>query len=249
MLRAKLFEGPCRSAVGLVLHQVEGQAVHAAPDSAGFAGAAGRLNRRWHGRRHRQPAATDATARCRTHRHLRQATDEEHGHDCADGAVRDRRRRGVAARPRHRVRQGMVDRLESVPRVVHQRHPVGASSAGPGNEGGDHRHGRDHGDGDAHCRSTRHPRRRLSQRVRTHTPVRPSHAQRDALQRTLLESAIRSGRYELARFLASERLGVRDNGVYNWTQRARALRGLGDTAGAEAADRRAAANRDKFANA
>ena len=76
-----------------------------------------------------------------------------------------------------------------------------------------------------------------------------SHAQRDALQRTLLESAIRSGRYELARFLASERLGVRDNGVYNWTQRARALRGLGDTAGAEAADRRAAANRDKFANA
>ena len=34
-----------------------------------------------------------------------------------------------------------------------------------------------------------------------------SHAQRDALHRTLLESALRSGRYELARALTSERLG------------------------------------------
>jgi len=76
-----------------------------------------------------------------------------------------------------------------------------------------------------------------------------SHAQRDALQRTLLESAIRSGRYELARWLASERLGVRDNGVYNWTQRARALRGLGDAAGADDSDRRAAAFRTQFAAA
>jgi hypothetical protein len=74
-----------------------------------------------------------------------------------------------------------------------------------------------------------------------------SHAQRDALQRTLLESAIRSGRYELARFLASERLGMRDSGVYNWTQRARALRGLGDTAGADTADRVATQYRGKFA--
>ncbi|HZX55322.1 MAG TPA: tetratricopeptide repeat protein [Ilumatobacteraceae bacterium] len=76
-----------------------------------------------------------------------------------------------------------------------------------------------------------------------------SHAQRDALQRTLLESAIRSGRYELARFLSSERLGVRDAGVYNWTQRARALRGLGDATGAEDADRHAATYRRKFATA
>ena len=76
-----------------------------------------------------------------------------------------------------------------------------------------------------------------------------SHAQRDALQRTLLESAIRSGRFELARFLASERLGVCDAGVYNWTQRARALRGLGDTTGADDADRRAAAHRQQFATA
>jgi len=76
-----------------------------------------------------------------------------------------------------------------------------------------------------------------------------SHAQRDALQRTLLESAIRSGRFELARFLASERLGVRDAGVYNWTQRARALRGLGDTVGADDADRQATAHRQRFAAA
>ena len=69
-----------------------------------------------------------------------------------------------------------------------------------------------------------------------------SHAQRDALQRTLLESALRCGRFELARALTAERLGVRERSVYSWTQRARALRGLGDTAGAErAAEQRAAA--------
>ena len=55
-----------------------------------------------------------------------------------------------------------------------------------------------------------------------------SHAQRDALQRTLLESALAVGRYELARALTAERLGVRETSVYGWTQRARALRGLGD---------------------
>ena len=58
-----------------------------------------------------------------------------------------------------------------------------------------------------------------------------SHAQRDALQRTLLESALRSGRFELARALTAERLGVRESSVYGWTQRARALRGLGDAGG------------------
>ncbi|MET0579291.1 MAG: tetratricopeptide repeat protein, partial [Ilumatobacteraceae bacterium] len=63
-----------------------------------------------------------------------------------------------------------------------------------------------------------------------------SHAQRDALQRTLLESALRAGRYDLARALTAERLGVRETSVYGWTQRARALRGLGDVTGAAAAD-------------
>ncbi|MDP9464908.1 MAG: tetratricopeptide repeat protein [Actinomycetota bacterium] len=73
-----------------------------------------------------------------------------------------------------------------------------------------------------------------------------SHAQRDALQRTLLESALRSGRYELARALTSERLGVRESSVYSWSQRARALRGLGDNAAAATAEQRAAECRAGF---
>jgi hypothetical protein len=73
-----------------------------------------------------------------------------------------------------------------------------------------------------------------------------SHAQRDALQRTLLESALRAGRYELARALTSERLGVRESSVYGWSQRARALRGLGDSSAAETAEQRAAAYRAGF---
>ena len=76
-----------------------------------------------------------------------------------------------------------------------------------------------------------------------------SHAQRDALQRTLLESALRAGRYELARALTAERLGVRETSVYGWTQRARALRGLGDLTGAATADATATAHRTRFATA
>jgi tetratricopeptide (TPR) repeat protein len=75
-----------------------------------------------------------------------------------------------------------------------------------------------------------------------------SHAQRDALQRTLLESALRSGRYELARALSSERLAVRDTSVYGWTQRARALRGLDDLAGAADAEQRASTYQARFAD-
>jgi hypothetical protein len=74
-----------------------------------------------------------------------------------------------------------------------------------------------------------------------------SHAQRDALQRTLLESALRAGRYELARALVSERLGLRESSVYSWSQRARAMRGLGDEAAATAAQDRAAEHRARFA--
>jgi hypothetical protein len=76
-----------------------------------------------------------------------------------------------------------------------------------------------------------------------------SHAQRDALQRTLLESALRSGRYELARALAAERLGLRESSVYGWNQRARALRGLGDDAGAALAEQRATDYRAQFVHA
>jgi hypothetical protein len=76
-----------------------------------------------------------------------------------------------------------------------------------------------------------------------------SHAQRDALQRTLLESALRSGKYDLARALTSERLGVRESSVYGWNQRARALRGLGDNDAAAVADQRAGQYRTQFAEA
>ena len=48
-----------------------------------------------------------------------------------------------------------------------------------------------------------------------------SHAQRDVLQRTLLDAAIRDGQLDLARALTAERLGVRDTSVYSWMQRAR----------------------------
>jgi tetratricopeptide (TPR) repeat protein len=76
-----------------------------------------------------------------------------------------------------------------------------------------------------------------------------SHAQRDALQRTLLESALRAGQFDLARALTSERLGLRESSVYGWKQRARALRGLGDDAAATVAEEHATANRARFAAA
>lgn len=75
-----------------------------------------------------------------------------------------------------------------------------------------------------------------------------SHAQRDALQRTLLESALRGGQLRLARALTAERLGVRETSVYGWTQRARALRGLGDEQAAAAAEATAAAHRRRFSD-
>jgi hypothetical protein len=66
-----------------------------------------------------------------------------------------------------------------------------------------------------------------------------SHAQRDALQRTLLESALRAERWELARALTAERLGLRESSVYGWKQWARVMRGLGDEAGAATAQQHA----------
>jgi tetratricopeptide (TPR) repeat protein len=73
-----------------------------------------------------------------------------------------------------------------------------------------------------------------------------SHAQRDALQRTLLESALRGGRFELARALTSERLGSRESSAYSWNQRARALKGLGQSDDAAGAEQRAVEFRDRF---
>lgn len=76
-----------------------------------------------------------------------------------------------------------------------------------------------------------------------------SHAQRDVLQRTLLEAAVRAGCFEMARSLTAERLGARDTSVYGWGQRARVLRGLGDDAAATAADAKADRYRTQFAAA
>ena len=74
-----------------------------------------------------------------------------------------------------------------------------------------------------------------------------SHAQRDALQRTLLESAIRSGQLDLARALVSERLSVRPTSVYGAQRLAMVRRAGGDDAGALAAERTAATQQAQFA--
>ncbi|MFF8507658.1 tetratricopeptide repeat protein [Streptomyces sp. NPDC015492] len=66
-----------------------------------------------------------------------------------------------------------------------------------------------------------------------------SHAQRDALQKTLLDSALASGRHDLARALISERIGLRPDSSYNWSARARLADALGDTVQASTARDRA----------
>jgi tetratricopeptide (TPR) repeat protein len=76
-----------------------------------------------------------------------------------------------------------------------------------------------------------------------------SHAQRDALQRTLLESAIRSGRLDLARALVSERLSLRESSVYGWEQLAAIARAQGNQSLAGASTATAAAGRARFAGA
>ena len=70
-----------------------------------------------------------------------------------------------------------------------------------------------------------------------------SHAQRDVLQRTLLEAALRSGHLDLARSLLSERLAVRETSVYGWTRQARLFEALGRPADAAAAAEVATASR------
>jgi hypothetical protein len=55
-----------------------------------------------------------------------------------------------------------------------------------------------------------------------------SHAQRDAVERTLLEAAIRAGRTDLANALVSERLAVRECNTYAWSKRALLLATAGD---------------------
>lgn len=76
-----------------------------------------------------------------------------------------------------------------------------------------------------------------------------SHAQRDVVQRTLVDAALRDGRHDLARALVAERLGMRDTSVYAWTQQARLLTARGDTDGAAAARATAAGYRATFSAA
>lgn len=76
-----------------------------------------------------------------------------------------------------------------------------------------------------------------------------SHAQRDVLQRTLLEAAIRSGGLDLASALTSERLSLRDTSVYTLLCDARIRRARGDEPGAVGAEAAAATHRERFAAA
>jgi len=66
-----------------------------------------------------------------------------------------------------------------------------------------------------------------------------SHAQRDIIAWTLLEAALRAGRFKLARALAYERTGLKPTSPQNWKLVAEALQGLGDWEGAQRARARA----------
>ncbi len=66
-----------------------------------------------------------------------------------------------------------------------------------------------------------------------------SHAQRDAVQKTLLEAALRGGRTDLARVLVSERINVRPCSPFNWLKQGALAEALGDRAAAAAARLRA----------
>jgi len=66
-----------------------------------------------------------------------------------------------------------------------------------------------------------------------------SHAQRDIIAWTLLEAALRDGRYKFALALANERTALKPTSAQNWKLTARALEGLGDHEGARRASARA----------
>jgi tetratricopeptide (TPR) repeat protein len=74
-----------------------------------------------------------------------------------------------------------------------------------------------------------------------------SHAQRDVLQRTIVESAIRNGNSALALALLRERLSVRGSSVYGWSRYAQVLRDRGDHQGATNAEQQATSWRERFA--
>ena len=66
-----------------------------------------------------------------------------------------------------------------------------------------------------------------------------SHAQRDAVERTLLESTVRAGMTDIALALVSERLGVRERSSYTWLKRAQVLSDAANSAESQSAKARA----------
>ncbi len=62
-----------------------------------------------------------------------------------------------------------------------------------------------------------------------------SYAQRDVINQTLLEAAIRCKRYKLARALIAERTALKPSSPLNWKNTARICDGLNDVAGAQKA--------------
>lgn len=74
-----------------------------------------------------------------------------------------------------------------------------------------------------------------------------SHAQRDALQRTLVDAAIQVGDHARAQALLNERLSLRPSSVFGWTQQARLHAQRGAVDSAAIADATAHEHRDRFA--
>lgn len=66
-----------------------------------------------------------------------------------------------------------------------------------------------------------------------------SHAQRDAVQRTMVEAALRGGRLDVARTLIAERITIKPTSPYNWLKQAELSDQLGRAAQAAAARARA----------
>lgn len=66
-----------------------------------------------------------------------------------------------------------------------------------------------------------------------------SHAQRDVIALTLIEAALRAGRYRLARALINERVALKPTSPQNWRLLGRARQGAGDQDGARKARARA----------
>jgi hypothetical protein len=73
-----------------------------------------------------------------------------------------------------------------------------------------------------------------------------SHAQRDAVQRTIVDAALRSARHDVAGALLSERLALRGTSVYSLLRWAEVLQARGDVAGAAQAAAEAVGHRARF---